>query len=119
MMKKTLICLIMFVFISNVFGVMTAFLTTSEASQVSIIGDFTDFEPEKMQQMNTLWRYMVDLEPGTYRYRFLVEGVSQLDFKNADIEVYNGQVYNTRFVCERTPSHLGDGQVSKVYFETT
>jgi len=118
-MKKTLIYIMMFIFLSNAFGVMTAFLTTSEASQVSIIGDFTGFEPEKMQQMNTLWRYMVDLEPGTYRYQFLIDGVQQLDYKNTDLEVCNGQVYNTRIVSARTPSNLGDSQVSKIYFETS
>src|SRR6056297_2724766 len=119
MMKKTLICLIMFIFISNVFGVMTAFLTTSEASQVSIIGDFTNFEPEKMQQMNTLWRYMVDLKPGTYRYQFLFDGIRQLDFKNTKLEVFKGEVYNVRTVSEPSQPKKGDSTLSKVYFESS
>jgi glycosidase len=118
-MKRILVFLFIFIGVSSGFALMTAFLTTADATEVMILGDFTNYEPEKMQQMNALWRYMVDLEPGTYRYLFLVDGVRQLDFKNTDIEIYKGQVYNTRIVSERTPSNLRDGQVSKIYFETS
>ncbi|MFP4461184.1 MAG: alpha-amylase family glycosyl hydrolase [Thermotogota bacterium] len=118
-MKKTLICLMIVLFISNAFGAMTAFLTTSEASQVSIVGEFTGYEPEKMQQMNQLWRYTTDLEPGSYLYRFIVDGESQLDFKNTELGVYQGEVYNVRTVSERSQSRIGDSTVSKSYFETS
>src|SRR6056297_3508828 len=117
-MKKIFVILFVFICISNVFGVMTAFLTTSEASQVYIIGEFTDYEPEKMQQMNQLWRYTTDLEPGAYLYRFIVDGESQLDFKNTDLGVYQGEVYNLRSVTERSQPKKGDSTISKVYFET-
>src|SRR6056297_334486 len=117
-MKKIFVILFVFICISNVFGVMTAFLTTSEASQVYIIGEFTDYEPEKMQQMNQLWRYTTDLEAGSYLYRFIVDGESQLDFKNTDLGVYQGEVYNLRSVTERSQRKKGDSNISRVYFET-
>jgi len=116
-MKRVLVFLLLLLFLSSAFALMTAFLTTSEASQVMILGDFSNDEPIKMQQVNTLWRYTVDLKPGTYRYYYLVDGVPLLDYKNTDLVVYNGRVYNTRIVSERFQTKSGDGQVSKVYFE--
>ncbi len=118
-MNKSLVFFFILICVSSVFGVMTAFLTTSEASEVMIIGDFTNDEPVKMQQMNTLWRYMVDLVPGTYRYQFLIDGAPRLDFRNTDLNIYNGQVYNTRVVSERSQTKIGDSTISKIYFETS
>lgn len=116
-MKRVLIFFFLPLFLSSTFALMTAFLTTSDASQVQILGDFSNYKPIEMQQVNTLWRYVVDLEPGTYRYYFLVDGVKQLDDKNTDVGVYNGQVYNTRRVNERFQPKPGDGQFSNIYFE--
>ncbi|MEA1883747.1 MAG: alpha-amylase family glycosyl hydrolase [Thermotogota bacterium] len=118
-MKRSVVFFFILIGVSSVFGVMTAFLTTSEASQVSIIGDFTNYESVKMQQMNLLWRYMVDLEPGSYLYRFIVDGEVQLDFKNTDLGVYQEEVYNIRSVSERSQPQKGNSNISKVYFETS
>lgn len=52
-------------------------ITAREASSVQLVGDFTHWQkrPIAMQQLSGgLWRTSVRLEPGTYHYRFLVDG---------------------------------------------
>jgi 1,4-alpha-glucan branching enzyme len=52
------------------------------AHHVLLVGDFTDWEDNALpmkKQKNGTWKATVTLEPGTYEYRFLVDGVWQDD----------------------------------------
>lgn len=51
-------------------------LTAPGASRVLLVGDFTHWENQPInlhQQAWGLWQVAVALEPGEYRYRFLVD----------------------------------------------
>lgn len=56
--------------------------TNPSAQSVSLVGDFTDWErnaiPMKKQKDGT-WKATATLSPGTYEYRFLVDGEWQND----------------------------------------
>ncbi|HEX5220552.1 MAG TPA: glycogen-binding domain-containing protein [Verrucomicrobiae bacterium] len=66
-------------------------LFSPEAHEVCIAGSFNDWEPEtgKMfQQGNGKWVRNLTLKPGTYEYRFVVDGKWEAD-PNADHTVMN------------------------------
>ena len=51
--------------------------TAPEAMSVQLVGDFTHWQqnPINMQKdPDGVWRISVELKPGTYHYRFLVDG---------------------------------------------
>ena len=48
-----------------------------EAQSVALVGDFTEWEADAVQlkkQKNGQWKATVPLAPGSYEYRFLVDG---------------------------------------------
>ena len=48
-----------------------------EAQSVVLVGDFTDWEAKAVQlkkQKNGQWKATVPLAPGSYEYRFVVDG---------------------------------------------
>ena len=48
-----------------------------KAQQVALVGEFTDWEemPRQLKkQKSGLWKTTVPLGPGTYEYRYLVDG---------------------------------------------
>jgi chromosome partitioning protein len=51
-------------------------LEAPEASRVQLAGDFNSWIPEgnEMEVSNGIWRKMIHLEPGRYRYRYVVDG---------------------------------------------
>ena len=52
------------------------------AQHVQLVGDFSDWEKNPInlkRQKNGLWKATVSLPPGTYQYRFLVDGGWQDD----------------------------------------
>jgi hypothetical protein len=52
-------------------------LIAPQASSVSLVGDFNDWDPARapMQTAQGVWATTVPLPPGRYRYAFLVNGV--------------------------------------------
>jgi 1,4-alpha-glucan branching enzyme len=57
------------------------------AQNVALAGDFTDWEDNAIpmkKQKNGSWKATVSLEPGTYEYRFLVDGQWQDDMDCPD-----------------------------------
>lgn len=52
-----------------------------EAQNVSLVGDFNNWDYTKTMRKDKdgLWKARVDLEPGKYEYRFLVDGEWQND----------------------------------------
>ncbi len=52
-------------------------LEQPEAATVQLVGDFSDWDKNPInlkKQKNGLWKTTVSLEPGTYQYRFMVDG---------------------------------------------
>lgn len=52
-------------------------LNAPQATAVSLVGDFTEWEhhPIPMKKTRTgVWKAQVKLQPGTYHYRYLVDG---------------------------------------------
>lgn len=52
-------------------------LVAPQASSVSLVGDFNDWDPARspMQTAHGVWATVLPLAPGRYRYAFLVNGV--------------------------------------------
>jgi 1,4-alpha-glucan branching enzyme len=51
--------------------------TAPTAMSVVLVGDFTHWQKSPIplrKEADGVWRTQVDLEPGTHRYRFLVDG---------------------------------------------
>jgi 1,4-alpha-glucan branching enzyme len=65
--------------------------TAPSALSVLLVGDFTQWQKNAIpleKQPNGLWRATVLLEPGTYRYRFLIDG-QWCDDPNCTLRVPN------------------------------
>lgn len=48
-----------------------------DALSVSLVGDFTNWQSQPVhmkKDKNGVWKAVISLEPGTYHYRFLVNG---------------------------------------------
>jgi 1,4-alpha-glucan branching enzyme len=57
-------------------------LEKPDAKAVQVVGDFSDWEKRPIalkKQKNGLWKATVSLPPGTYQYRFVVDGCWQDD----------------------------------------
>ena len=62
-------------------------LQAPEAQQVVLCGTFNDWDQDTRRlkrSKNGIWSTFLSLEPGTYEYRFLVDGQWQND-PNADV----------------------------------
>jgi 1,4-alpha-glucan branching enzyme len=53
-----------------------------------LAGDFNSWTPDgnEMQFSNGVWQKMLELAPGRYRYRYVVDGRWQQDPMNASVE---------------------------------
>ena len=57
-------------------------LAASRANQVQVAGDFTGWEQspsDLKKQKDGIWKITLNLEPGRYEYRFIVDGDWQDD----------------------------------------
>jgi hypothetical protein len=68
-------------------GVVFAF-EAPHASRVQLVGDFNEWmlDGNEMTQSGELWTQVLRLQPGRYRYRFVVDGNWCSDPLNADVE---------------------------------
>lgn len=59
-----------------------------QAARVQLAGDFNHWTPEgsEMQPAGRFWRKLVRLEPGRYRYRFVIDGEWRRDPNNDAVE---------------------------------
>jgi hypothetical protein len=58
-----------------------------DASQVAVTGDFTDWSVEGVplqREANGLWLLELEIEPGCYEYKFIVDGVWKVDPLNPE-----------------------------------
>ncbi|HOO33866.1 MAG TPA: alpha-amylase family glycosyl hydrolase [Thermotogota bacterium] len=118
-MKKIFLVTIFILLCPFLFAVKITFITSADASQVSIIGDFTGFKTESMEPVGGLWKYSTELVEGSYLYKYEIDGISSLDFKNTEIAVHEGQVYNIREIPAFSAAKTGDTKIGKIYFEET
>ena len=62
-------------------------IVAPSASVVSLVGDFNDWSdaamPMEREAGNSIWSVTVPLEPGRYRYAFLVDGTTWLSDPSA------------------------------------
>ncbi len=87
-------------------GVMFS-LEARGAQRVQLAGDFNDWKPEgnEMEFSNGVWRKMLALTPGRYRYRYVVDGRWQSDPMNSSVELSPYGDYDSVFVLdERQPA---------------
>jgi len=58
------------------------------AAQVQLAGDFNDWTPDgcEMELAGRVWKKLLKLPPGRYRYRYVVDGRWQTDPRNAAVE---------------------------------
>jgi chromosome partitioning protein len=63
-------------------------LEAPEANRVQLAGDFNAWDPagSEMEFSNGVWRKMLALAPGRYRYRYVVDGRWQKDPMNSYVE---------------------------------
>jgi 1,4-alpha-glucan branching enzyme len=57
-------------------------LEAPDAAQVSVVGDFNDWDAGKHglhKKPDGVWECQVPLPPGRYAYHFIVDGASRLD----------------------------------------
>lgn len=73
----------------------------ANAERVQLVGDFNGWavEGSEMERDGRLWKKVLNLEPGRYLYRFLVDGNWQNDPVNHEIEPCPGG-YNSVLVVE-------------------
>ncbi|WP_240739190.1 glycogen-binding domain-containing protein [Marinitoga lauensis] len=117
-MKKILLIIFIFIFISIFsFSKKIIIYYTQSASEVSIIGDFTNNIPEQMEKTNTgLWKKVFDLEEGQYKYLFLVDNKEILDYKNLNTVYYKGKIYSL-LVVKKEEMYIpspGDGKIGLI-----
>ena len=67
-----------------------------EAQNVSLVGDFNNWDYTKSMKKDKdgMWRARVDLEPGKYEYRYLVDGEWQNDPNCQSIQPNSFGTYN-------------------------
>jgi chromosome partitioning protein len=58
------------------------------AAHVQLAGDFNDWTPEgsEMEPVGRLWKKLLKLAPGRYRYRYVIDGQWRTDPGNAAVE---------------------------------
>ena len=74
---------------------ITLTLDARSAAQVQVMGDFNDWnlEGSEMDFVDGIWKKLVKLRPGRYRYRYIVDGRWQNDPRNGTVEAnpFGGQ----------------------------
>jgi chromosome partitioning protein len=96
-------------------GVVFAFEAPG-AHSVRLAGDFNGWEVEghDMQASGHRWKSVVKLDPGRYRYRYVVDGEWQTDPLNAELEPAPFGGYNSVVVVQERPANgrdLGGGAI--------
>jgi 1,4-alpha-glucan branching enzyme len=59
-----------------------------EAEHVLLVGDFNEWtlDGSEMEPIGGVWTKVIELAPGRYRYRYMVDGQWQNDPSNAAVE---------------------------------
>jgi 5'-AMP-activated protein kinase regulatory beta subunit len=76
---------------------ITFSLEATNATQVFLMGDFNSWNPKKhpmKKDENGIWEKAVIIPPGTYEYKFLVDGRWEEDPQNVQKRLNNYGTYN-------------------------
>jgi chromosome partitioning protein len=97
-------------------GVVFSF-DAPDAHRVQLAGDFNGWEGEghEMQPTGRRWKSVLKLDPGRYRYRYVVDGEWQNDPLNADVEPAPFGGYNSVVVVQARRAEgegLAEGAIS-------
>jgi 1,4-alpha-glucan branching enzyme len=78
------------------------------ALQVQIAGDFNDWKPERtiMKPEGRLWRTTLMLDPGRYRYRYVIDGEWLTDPMNPLVEPSPFSGNDSLLVLEEPPAEV-------------
>ena len=59
-----------------------------DAAHVQVVGDFNNWAPDggEMEPVGRIWKKMLKLAPGRYRYRYVIDGQWRTDPRNAAVE---------------------------------
>ena len=72
------------------------------AQDVQIAGDFSNWEPVEdimvQQNENKIWKGTVQLEPGKYQYKFIVDGEWKIDPSNPEVTTSDMGVCNSLLI---------------------
>lgn len=68
------------------------FKIRSAAKKVDIVGDFNKWHRKPMTKKDGVWSVTVELDPGTYEYRFIVDGKKTKDPNNKSIRNGNSVI---------------------------
>ena len=71
---------------------MVVFSFEYEAEQVFLAGNFNDWSPESLPMVNEngVWKISMELEPGEYQYKFVVNGTNWMEDPDAPSYVDDG-----------------------------
>ena len=71
---------------------MVVFSFKYEAEQVFLAGNFNDWSPESLPMVNEngVWKISMELEPGEYQYKFVVNGTNWMEDPDAPSYVDDG-----------------------------
>ncbi len=64
-------------------------LPNTEASSVFVVGEFNNWmtnDESKLEKENGIWKRQLNLKPGSYKYRFVIDGRWQEDPSNPNME---------------------------------
>lgn len=77
-------------------------LIAPEAHCVQVAGDFNEWAPDRseMQFCDGVWRAVIPMAPGRYRYRYVVDGHWRADPLNSTVEVSPYGGYNSVIVLD-------------------
>jgi chromosome partitioning protein len=69
---------------------VTFVIEAPAASEIYLVGEFNDWAADERSRLlpgeNGFWEKRMELPPGTYRYKFLVDGEWNIDHRNQNVE---------------------------------
>jgi len=72
------------------------------AQDVQIAGDFSDWKPVEnimvQDEGNKIWNGTVELKPGKYQYKFVVDGEWKIDPYNPEVMTHDGDISNSLLI---------------------
>ncbi len=84
-------------------GKYTFWLKSPKASRVYLVGDFNNWNPYQieMKKVDSFWKVSIDLQPGEYGYKFVIDYTEEiLDPNNEMIKI---NIFNSKCSVVRVP----------------
>jgi hypothetical protein len=75
-------------------SVFLEYTSLDQVKEVKVAGSFNNWQPEPMARVGNKWSILLELEPGEYQYKFIVDGQWLCDPKNPN-RVYSNNTENS------------------------